>query len=53
MYLNFNGRVWDADAFDGVGDFVPDGVAQGQADDQHVADVVEQKEEASLKIYLI
>ena len=49
MYLNFHGRIWDADSLDSVGNFVTDGVAQGQADDQHVGHVVQDQEKSPLE----
>ncbi len=48
-YLNFNGRIWDADSLDSVGNFVTNGVAQGKANDQHMGYVVYEQEKSTLK----
>ncbi len=48
-YLDFNGRIWDADSLDSVGNFVTNGVAKGQANDQHVGYVVYEQEKSTLR----
>ena len=52
-HLNFDGRVGDADALDGVWHLEPDGVAQREADDDHVADVVDEEIQPTLKRIMV